>query len=162
MSGQVFRPDFQIDVGFGTEKDTKYARDYDKAACALGRLVIVCRYLRHTDTLKAMSVSLTKIDAALNELDKNPPDKKPADMDVTYRAAHQKWFEDMWRDGINKLRKTIVDGAEWLKEREAKFQGLPKETQDKVNAIDGDKREETLAELCPSAEFSWPTGTPSL
>lgn len=43
--------------------------NYDKAACALGRLVIVCRYLKHEYTLQAMGESLKKTDTALNVMD---------------------------------------------------------------------------------------------
>ncbi|KAK0616148.1 hypothetical protein B0T14DRAFT_497460 [Immersiella caudata] len=154
---RVFRPNYQADAGFG-KGSVKYEGDsgYDMAACSLGRLVIVCRYLRHEATLKAMGVTLGRIDAALNELDKTPPSNKPGDMTVTYRAAHQMWFETMWKDGIVKLKNTIVAGAEWLKAKEDKFKDLPPDTKKKVEDIINN-REEELSVFCPSEDFVWPS-----
>lgn len=136
--------------------------NYDKAACALGRLVIVCRYLKHDYTLQAMRESLNKIDAALNVMDGSPIEGKPTDMNVTYRKAHQEWFDDMWKKGIAKLKQYIVAGAEHLRarERDAEFQKLPQETKDKVDDIlNPEKKKEVLAEFCPPEDFAWPTGT---
>jgi len=101
-----------------------------------------------------MGVSLSRIDAALNGLDKNPPGDKPEAMNVTYRAAHQEWFEKMWKDGIVKLKGSIEAGAKWLKAREDKFKDLPGDTKQKVEEIIAD-REAALRELCPSENFAW-------
>jgi len=155
---QVFRPGFQADAGFGAGSK-KYDKDYDAAACGLGRLVVVCRYLAHNATRKAMDVSVGRIDAALKTFDGSPPGDKPRDMEnVTYRAAHQKWFQDMWKEGIVGLKKEIGAGADWLKARNDDFTNkLPKATKDMVDAIIKD-REDALKDHCPPEEFAWPSG----
>ena len=109
-----------------------------------------------------MAVSVKSIDDALKEFDKTTASldpKKPADMgEVTYREAHQTWFQNMWKEGIKKLKGEIVRGAEWLSDssRTAEFKKLPDATQKEVLQILAEGST-VVKDSCPPDEYTWPT-----
>ncbi|KAK4448667.1 hypothetical protein QBC34DRAFT_464378 [Podospora aff. communis PSN243] len=160
-NGLKHRPD----AGFNPKdeeehgKEHKYPGGYYKAACGLGRLVVVCKYLKHQYTLDAMRLSVSRVDAALRELDATPPKNKPANMNVGYRDAHQVWFQHMWTEGIKKMKDYIVHGADYLAAsyRDDDFEDLPEDTQKMVKAIlNSNTQKQLLDDFCPSETFTWP------
>ncbi|GAB1320981.1 hypothetical protein MFIFM68171_11191 [Madurella fahalii] len=147
---RVFAPDTKvIDSKFGAATDGERNYDATAGACALGRLVMTCRYMEHAETQTRLKTSIRAIDTVLKRLDEDndanlPP--KPSTL-TSYQAAHKEWFIAMYGEGIKKMQGQILSAAEYLFDH-GDFKTLPQEIQDAVKPLTENNKEEKVKEWC--------------
>jgi len=75
----------------------------------------------------------------------------------TYLSAHQRWFTDLYKEGIEWTRKTLVDFATFMLADQSgiRLEGLDEKTKHAIQLIAGAKTKAQWEAFCPE-NFQYP------